>query len=117
VIDNLRRVNRLLVKLEESLPIAANMTAQLAATVRQQSSGGYIPRQCEVTAVHYLGDEGGIICRLDLRGGDGRHGFLASITHLEFDPRQPCADEIAAYQKHRIKRLRQAALRDLAKAG
>jgi len=110
VIDKLRLVNRLLVKLEESLPIVASMTPQLAATIRQQSSGSsYIPRQCEVTAVHYLGDEGGIICRLDLQGADGLRGLLASITHLEFDPRQPFAADIAAYQKHRTKRLQRHA--------
>lgn len=109
MIDDLRLVNRLLVKLEESLPIAASMTAQLAATVRQQSSDGYVPRQCEVTAVHYLGDEGGIVCKLDLQGGNGRREFLASIAHLEFDPRQPFASDIAAYRSHRIKRLHEAA--------
>jgi hypothetical protein len=109
VIDNFRQVNRLLVKLEENLPIVASMTPQLAATIREQSSGSsYIPRQCEVTAVHYLGDEGGIICRLDLRGADGPRGVLASITNLEFDPRQPFAGDVAAYQKHRIERLRAA---------
>ncbi len=105
MIDNFRQVNRLLVKLEESLPIVASMTPQLAATLRQQSSAAYIPRQCQVTAVHYLGDEGGIVCRLDLQGGDGPRGVLASITHLEFDPRQPFAGDVAAYQKHRIERL------------
>lgn len=62
MIDNLRQVNRLLVKLEESLPIVASMSPQLAATIREQATGAsYIPRQCEVTAVHYLGDEGGIM--------------------------------------------------------
>ena len=104
MIDNFRQVNRLLVTLEENLPIVASMTPQLAARIRQQASG-YIPRQCAVTAVHYLGDEGGIVCKLDLQGGDGRREFLASITHLEFDPRQPFAGDVAAYQKHRIERL------------
>jgi len=32
--------------------------------------------------------------------------FLVSITHLAFDRRLPVAREIAAYQKHRIKRIR-----------
>jgi hypothetical protein len=29
-----------------------------------------------------------------------------SITRLRFDPRLPLAHDIAAYQKHRVKRLR-----------
>jgi hypothetical protein len=32
--------------------------------------------------------------------------FVASITHLAFDPRLSVARDIAAYQKHRLKRLR-----------
>jgi hypothetical protein len=35
--------------------------------------------------------------------------FLASITHLMFDPRLPLARQIAAYQKHRIKGIRREA--------
>ncbi|MDR3389428.1 MAG: hypothetical protein P4L92_20480, partial [Rudaea sp.] len=31
---------------------------------------------------------------------------FASITHLRFDARLPLARDIAAYQKHRVKRLR-----------
>jgi hypothetical protein len=31
---------------------------------------------------------------------------FTSITHLRFDPRLPLAREIAAYQTHRVKRLR-----------
>ena len=34
--------------------------------------------------------------------------FFVSITHLTFDRRLPLAREIAAYQKHRIKRLRRS---------
>lgn len=105
MIDDLKQVNRLLVKLEESLPVPAYMTPELMAVVREQSPGAYVPRQCEVTAVHYLGDEGGIICRLEFQGRDAQRGVLASIAHLEFDPRQPFASEIAAYQTHRVKRI------------
>ena len=31
-----------------------------------------------------------------------------SITHLTFDRRLPLAREIAAYQKHRVKRIRRS---------
>ncbi len=106
MIDDLRRVNRLLVKLEENLPVLASLTPQLAATLREEAAGADVPQQCRVTAVHYLGEEGGIVCRLDHAGKAGRREFVASITHLTFDRNQPCAREIAAYQKHRSKRLR-----------
>ena len=58
-----------------------------------------------VTLLHYMGDEGGILCKLDL-GPDMENAAYVSITHLRFDPRLPLAREINAYQKHRVKRLR-----------
>lgn len=108
MIDKLRQVNRLLVKLEENLPIVATLTPQLAATLKDETSAGDLPERCQVTAVHYLGDEGGIVCQLD-RSGIGKPAILTSITHLSFDRKQPCAREIAAYQRHRIERLRRGA--------
>ncbi len=61
--------------------------------------------QCAVTWITYMGDEGGIVCKLDLGSGLGKEAFT-SITHLRFDPRLPLTREITAYQKHRVKRLR-----------
>jgi hypothetical protein len=52
-----------------------------------------------------MGDEGGIVCKLDLGSNAGMKAFT-SITHLRFDPRLPLAREISVYQKHRVKRLR-----------
>ena len=45
-----------------------------------------------------------IVCKLDL-GPDIENAAFTSITHLRFDARLPLAREIAAYQKHRVKRL------------
>jgi hypothetical protein len=105
VVDDLKQVNRLLVKLEEHLPILASLTPQAAAALKEQSSEAEIPRECRVTGVHYLGDEGGIVCRLDRRPANGRGEILTSISHLTFDRGQPCAREIADYQKLRLQRL------------
>ena len=61
MVDELKQVSRLLVKLEENLPIAASLTPQAAAALKEQSSGADVPRECRVTGVHYLGDEGGVV--------------------------------------------------------
>ena len=45
---------------------------------------------------------------LPRNANDGREVLLVSITHLTFDRRLPLAREIAAYQKHRVKRLRRS---------
>jgi hypothetical protein len=108
VIDNLDQTERLLCKLEESLPLAAHATPALAASIREQSGGIEVSPSCRVTRVHYLGDEGGILCRLAFDEEIGPRAFIVSITHLLFDRRLPLAREIASYQKHRVKRLRRA---------
>jgi hypothetical protein len=67
-----------------------------------------VPSDGAIAALHYMGDEGGIVCRLDL-GADMQNEAFVSITHLRFDPRLPLARKITAYQKHRVKRLRRQA--------
>lgn len=104
MIDELRQVNRLLVKLEENLPIVASLTPQAAAGLKDQAPGDGAAERYQVTAVHYLGDEGGIICQLD-QGDGGKSTIVASIAHLTFDRKQPFAREIDAYQKNRQARL------------
>jgi hypothetical protein len=78
----------------------------LIATLRKQSSTAHITPRCTVTRVYYAGDEGGVMCHLVITEYTGSNVFVVSITHLAFDPRLPVARDIAAYQKHRIKRLR-----------
>jgi hypothetical protein len=90
MIDHPETVERLIAKLNEALPIPARVTPEL---------------QCAITWITYMGDEGGIVCKLDLGANAGKEAFT-SITHLRFDPRLPLAREITAYQTHRVKRLR-----------
>jgi hypothetical protein len=110
MIDNPKQVADLLSKLETALPLPAIVTPRLAATLRQQSPGALIPKECQVTWISNAGDEGGIVCKLSIEGeADSKLEFFASITHLDFDRRSPLSREIAAYQKHRVKKLRQQA--------
>jgi hypothetical protein len=106
VIDNPAQVEPLIVKLKAALPLSATVSAPMLAVLHEQSSGTDLPPRCQITGIHYTGDEGGIVCRLDFGHGDAEKVFFASITHLTFDRRLPLAREIAAYQKHRIKRIR-----------
>jgi hypothetical protein len=104
-IDNPAHTDRLLTKLRASLPIAATMTSELMSVLREQSGGGDVPTQCQVTGLHYAGDEGGIVCELEFGRETGGQGFFVSLTHLRFDGRSGLTREIVAYQKHRTKRL------------
>jgi len=105
MIDNQEQTERLLAKLRRALPMPTRVTPELAATLRTQNPGTEISATCSITSLHYVGDEGGIVCGLDLAAGPDKVVYT-SITHLRFDPRLPLAREIAAYQKHRVKRLR-----------
>jgi len=106
MIDNPDQVERLFQQLRGSLPLQAAGTPRLLATLRQRSITARIRPACTVTRVDYAGDEGGIMCHLAFDEPTATSVVVASITHLEFDRRLQVAREIAAYQKHRTKRLR-----------
>jgi hypothetical protein len=101
---------RLLSRLDAALPVFARLSPDMAAAVRKESPQLELPEQARITRVDYAGDESGIVCWLDLGGPEGGTKFVASITHLRFDPRHVLAREIAAYQKHRLKRIRKETL-------
>jgi|SRR5271165_5048130 len=108
MIDNPHQVERLLFKLRDSLPLVAVPTAPLRAIVRDQVPSRDIPPQLALTPIDYAGDEGGIVCHLPLGEEAGSNVLVVSMTHLAFNRCLPLAREIAAYQKHRIKRLRRS---------
>jgi len=105
MIDNPDQAERLLARLQVALPLPARVTPELAATLQTKNLATEIPLTCSISMISYAGDEGGIICRLDFAQAIETVAY-ASITHLRFDPRLPVARDIAAYQKHRVKRLR-----------
>ena len=104
MIDHPEKVERLLARLNAALPIAARVTPELQATLRKADHPMEVPADGRIVWVTYAGDEGGIVCRIDF-GQTTPAEVFASITHLRFDPLLPVAREIAAYQKHRVKRL------------
>jgi hypothetical protein len=104
MIDNPVTTVELREQLERALPLPARLTPESRALLSNQNAGAPVPPDCTITGLHYLGDEGGIVCKLDL-GANVRSQAFVSITHLRFDPRLPLARKITAYQKHRVKRL------------
>ncbi len=106
MIDNPAQVHQLIAKLREALPLSATATPPLLALLKEQAPGIDLPPRCQIIGIHYAGDEGGIVCKLDFGNEPDQKVFFASITHLTFDRRQALAREIAAYQKHRTKRIR-----------
>ncbi len=105
MIDNPDQTDRLIARIKATLPLPARLAPELATTLQAQNPTSLIPPTCSITWITYAGDEGGIVCRLDFAQETEEAAFV-SITHLRFDPRLPVARDIAAYQKHRVKRLR-----------
>lgn len=104
MIDHPESTRCLITKLNNALPISARLTPELQDVLQHQNAASTIPAHATVISISYAGDEGGIVCKLDLRPAVDNAAFT-SITHLRFDPRLPLAREIAAYQKHRVKRI------------
>ncbi len=111
MIDHPITTSDLMARLEAALPIPARLTPEPQVSLREQNAASTIPAAAMVALLYYMGDAGGILCKLDLGPGVESDAFV-SITHVRLDPRLPLAREITAYQKHRVKRLRrQPALR------
>jgi hypothetical protein len=107
MIDNPDQVERLVAKLRQSLPLFATVTPEVAAAVvREESPAADPQRRYPITRVDYAGDEGGIMCKVELGPENCDRALFASITHLQFGHAGAIARQIAAYQKHRLKRLR-----------
>jgi hypothetical protein len=101
--DPVPQMQRLLAQLKAALPLPARATPELAEMLETQNISN-ASSTATVTAVNYAGDEGGIMCRLEIP--PTRSAVHVSITHLRFDRRLPATREITAYQKHRVKRLK-----------
>ena len=106
MIDNPDQVDRLIATLRQSLPLFATVTPEVAAIISEESPAADPLHRYAITRVDYAGDEGGIVCKVELGPENGDRALFASITHLQFGRAGSIGREIAAYQKHRVKRLR-----------
>lgn len=112
MIDDPEKADVLVEKLKRLTPFEAKLSQSLIRLLTQQSPDMSIPAKCNVTDVLYTGDEGGVVCCLDIGGSEAKAAHLVSITHLSFDRRTTLIREIEAYQRHRIKKLRRQLGRD-----
>jgi hypothetical protein len=108
VIDDIEATGRLQAQIEAALPLPARPTPELLEMLRQQSPTMKLAPSCRIVAISYLGDEGGIVCKLDFGADETGQAAHVSLTHLRFDPRLPMARAIETYQLRRVKRLRAA---------
>ncbi|MFH1158289.1 MAG: hypothetical protein V1721_05325 [Pseudomonadota bacterium] len=107
MIDNPEKTASLMAKIREALPIQANVTRYLKNALAEKTPKISVPDQCDIVDIVYTGDMGGILCSLKVGGADSEASVIVSITHLVFGRNISLAREIEAYQKHRVKKLKQ----------
>jgi hypothetical protein len=105
MIDIPDKTGALMVRLKAALPVRARPTPEVLKALRQRSPELRFPRHCDITEIYYAGDEGGIVCTLDFGLADSNEVHIASITHLRFDGKSALSRAVAAYQRHRVKKL------------
>jgi hypothetical protein len=111
MIDDRAKAGRLVDALEASLPVETRLPASLIRTLSARDPDTAIPTRCNVVSVFYAGEEGGIMCALDIGGPNTETAHIVSITHLIFNRKVPLFSQINGYQRHRTKKLKQQARR------
>ena len=111
MIDREARALTLLDQMIAALPIRVTMDAETLRSMKRKCPGLELTGAMAITALHYSGEAGGIMARLDFGtqsnpAEETGHALIVSITHLKCSRSQPFWREIDRYQKRRIKRLR-----------
>jgi hypothetical protein len=103
-IDNLEAAQDLSDRLESTIPFSVRAGEQLLKIIQENRKTITSDDVFTVDWVKYSGDMGGISCTLKDPINEER--YIVSLTHLKIDPEHPLAEEVIAYQKRRIQRLK-----------
>jgi len=89
-------------EMKSHLPIPVYPTKDLSSYLCKNGKDITADTKLMITNVFDSGDEGGIVCLLDVMNPES---FVVSITLLRVKPDHPLADKISAYQKRRIRSI------------
>ena len=104
MIDDPTQVTALMRKMKAHLPIPAQATNALVRSLRASAVNIASKRRMQIEKVMYLGDEGGIGCKLKVPGQEDT-AVVVSLTHLRLPSTHPLAPDVRAYQIARTKKL------------
>jgi hypothetical protein len=105
MLDKPEKTSELLVAMRAALPFEVSLTPELVTHLAHHEKPVAVKATEIVSDISYAGDEGGIVCHITL-AGDGNTVF-ASLTHVRVPRTLPFAADVLAYQKHRVKKLKQ----------
>lgn len=103
MIDDPATVIALTRQMQAQLPIPAMATPELVHALRKDGVKIASTRKVQIEQIMYLGDEGGIMCRITFSGQT--NGVVVSLTHLRMQDPHPLAQAIRAYQRERTRKL------------
>ena len=105
-IDDYAEAIALTEKLKAHVPFTVRPAKEFVTLLRKRGKFVASDQEFSINLVEYSGDMGGIMCTL---AGDpeDKEVYVASLTHLKIDPSHPLAVEVQAYQKRRIRGLKQ----------
>ena len=89
-------------EIKNHLPIPAYASRDLSKYLLRNGKDITPDTELMITKVAESGNEGGIVCFLDVTDSES---FVISITLLEVKPDHPLHDKISAYQKQRIRSI------------
>lgn len=104
MLDRPEKVEALLEAMEEALPFKVRLLPELVDMLAQQENPVAAKSVEVVTEVSYAGDDGGIVCHIDL--SDANSMVVVSLMYVRVPHDMPFAAAALAYQKHRSKKLR-----------
>ena len=104
MLDHPEKTARLLAALMAAAPFDVELTPSLIKYLQAERLAAVNQIRQTVSGVSYAGDEGGIMCRINLP--DRREALVVSLTHVRVPRSMPLAAAVAEYQKHRVKKLK-----------
>jgi len=104
MLDHPEKTPRLLAALKAAVPFEVDVAPSVLKHLRSENVTTANQARQTVSDLSYAGDEGGIVCHIVPDGK--REALIISLTHVHVPRTMPLAAAVAAYQKHRIKKLK-----------
>ena len=104
MLDKPEKTDELLNAMMDALPFEVALMPELIDHLARQQKPVAVKSTETVSNISYAGDEGGIMCHIELTDGDNM--VVVSLTHVRVPRTLPFAPAALAYQKHRVKKLR-----------
>jgi len=104
MLDKPEKTRELMATLEAALPFEVALMPDLIEYLSRQQKPVIVKPVETVSGVSYLGDMGGISCRIQPVDSDS--AVIVSLTHVRVPRNLAFAKAVLDYQKHRVKMLK-----------